>query len=113
MININNFNSNLLKIDKKSYKNINIYYNGYITMKDLDYVNVHSVNPLYSVINKADGYIEEKNENRYSTLVFNDKKQTHVNKKVYRTWDKPMNPVNMKKGFITINLIQMMIYLWI
>ena len=26
MINIKNFDSNLLKIDKKSYKNIDIYY---------------------------------------------------------------------------------------
>ena len=33
IINIKNFNSNLLKIDKKSYKNIDIYYIGYSTMK--------------------------------------------------------------------------------
>ena len=33
MINIENFNPDLLKIDKKSYKNIGIYYIGYITMK--------------------------------------------------------------------------------
>ena len=35
MINIKNFNSNLLKIDKKSYKNIDIYYIGNITMKNI------------------------------------------------------------------------------
>ena len=35
MINIKNFDSYLLKIDKKSYKNIDIYYIGYITMKNL------------------------------------------------------------------------------
>ena len=34
MINIKNFDSNLLKIDKKSYKNIDIYYIDDITMKD-------------------------------------------------------------------------------
>ena len=28
-----NFESNLLKIDKKLYKNIDIYYIGYITIK--------------------------------------------------------------------------------
>ena len=33
MINIKNFDSTLLKIDKKSYKNIDIYYIGYITIK--------------------------------------------------------------------------------
>ena len=36
MINIKNFNPNLLKIDKKLYKNIDIYYIGHITMKDLN-----------------------------------------------------------------------------
>ena len=33
MINIKDFDSNLLKIDKKSFKNIVIYYIGYITQK--------------------------------------------------------------------------------
>ena len=73
IINIKNFDSNLLKIDRKSYENTDIYYIGYITMKDLDYVNIHSVNPLYFIINKADGYIAEINGNKYLTLVSNDK----------------------------------------
>ena len=48
MINIEDFDSNLLKIDKKSYKNIGIYNIGYITIKKLDdYENIYSVNPLY------------------------------------------------------------------
>ena len=58
MINIKNFDSNLLKVDKKSYKNMDICYIGYITMKDLDYTNIHSVNPLYLIFDKVDGYIE-------------------------------------------------------
>ena len=33
MINLKNFESNLLKIDRKSYKNIGIYNIGYITNK--------------------------------------------------------------------------------
>ena len=32
MINIKDFDPNLLKIDKKSYENIDIYYIGYITV---------------------------------------------------------------------------------
>ena len=36
-INIENFDSNLLKIDKESYKNIGIYQIGYITIKKIDY----------------------------------------------------------------------------
>ena len=36
MINLKKFNSNLLKIDKKDYKGINIYNIGYITIKKID-----------------------------------------------------------------------------
>ena len=51
MINLKNFDTNLLKIDKKSYKNINIYYIGYITTEKIDdYENIHSINPLYLMI---------------------------------------------------------------
>ena len=51
MINIKNFDSSLLKIDKKSYKNIGICNTGYITIKKIDdYENIHSVNPLYVMI---------------------------------------------------------------
>ena len=45
MINIRSFHSNLLKIDKKSYKYIDIYYIGYITIKKFgDCENIHGVN---------------------------------------------------------------------
>ena len=40
MINIKDFDSNLLKIDKKSYKNIDIYYIGYNVMKDSNYLKM-------------------------------------------------------------------------
>ena len=59
MINIKNFDSDLLKIDKKSYKNIDIYYTGYITIKVTDYINIQSVNCLYPLFDKVDGYIKE------------------------------------------------------
>ena len=70
MINIKNFDSSLLKIDKKSYKNNGICNTGYITIKKIDdYENIHSVNPLYVMIVKVNGYIEEKSRSKY--LVFN------------------------------------------
>ena len=62
MINIEDFNPNLLKIDKKSYKNINIYYIGYITMKDSEYVKINSVKPFYLIINKVDVCLKEINK---------------------------------------------------
>ena len=46
MIDIKAFDSHLLKIDKKSYKDIGIYNNGYITINKIDdYENIYSVNP--------------------------------------------------------------------
>ena len=69
MINLQDFESNLLKIDKNHYKQINIYYTGYIAIKNIDDCeNIHSVNPLYLIINEGDGYIKEKNGSIY--LVF-------------------------------------------
>ena len=73
MINVKDFDSKLLKINKNLYKNIDIYYIQYITMSDLDYVNIRSVNPLYFIIDETDGYIEKSNGNKYLTLVSNDK----------------------------------------
>ena len=84
MINLKNFKSNLLKIDKKSYKNIGAYNIGYITIKKIDnYESVYSVNPLYLQVNHASGYIEEKNENKY--LVFNS---TDENKELLKKTQK-------------------------
>ena len=44
-------------------------------MKNFDYINIHSVNPLYLIIDKVDGYIEENNENKYLILAFTEKKK--------------------------------------
>ena len=60
MINIANVDPRLLKINKKSHKNIDNYYIGYITMKDSDYVKIKSVNPLYLIISEMDGHFEER-----------------------------------------------------
>ena len=69
MINLKNFEPNLLKIDRKSYRNIGIYNIGYVTIKKIDdYENIYSVNPLCLRVNHANGYVEEKNVNIY--LIF-------------------------------------------
>ena len=57
MINIEEFDSNLM--DKKSNKDIDIYYIGYIAIKKLDDCeNIYSLNPLYLIIDKVDGHTE-------------------------------------------------------
>ena len=50
MIDIRNFQPNLLKIDKKPYKDYDIYYMCYVTMKKFnDCEHIHRVNPLYFI----------------------------------------------------------------
>ena len=69
IINIKDFHSNLLRIDKKQYKDIDIYYIGYITVKKIgDCENINSVNPLYLMIHSATGYIKEKIGEKYLIL---------------------------------------------
>ena len=69
IINIKDFHSNLLRIDKKRYKDINIYYIGYITVKKIgDCKNINSVNPLYLMIHSATGYFKEKYDEKYLIL---------------------------------------------
>ena len=59
-INIKNFDSSLLSIDKLSFKSTDavIYYIEYITIKSLDNENINSANFLYLIFNNVDGYIE-------------------------------------------------------
>ena len=81
IIDIKNFDAWLLKIDKKSYKNIGIYNNGYITIKKIDDCkNIHSVNPLYLLIDHANGYIEEKGVNKYLVFDSTDKNKELLKK---------------------------------
>ena len=69
MISIEAFDSNLLKVDKKSYKNSVIHHIGYIIIREIDdYKNIYRLNPLYLIIGKVDGHIEEKNGSKY--LIF-------------------------------------------
>ena len=68
-INIKNFDPNNIKIDEKSYKNIVIYCIGYVTIKDLKYVKINSVNPLYLIFGKVNGYFKKINKSKYLMLV--------------------------------------------
>ena len=68
-VDLKNFNWSLLKLDKKSYKDIGIYNIGYITIKKIgDCKTIYSVNSLYLRITHASRYIEKINENKY--LIF-------------------------------------------
>ena len=79
----------MLKLDKKSYKNPDIYNIGYVTIKKIDYgYDINSVNPLYLRINNVNGYIEEVNEDKY--LVFD---VTYENKELLKRYDDVFNAI--------------------
>ena len=83
-IDLKDFDAKLLKIDKKDYNEIDIYYIGYVTVKKIaNCNNINSVNPLYLMINEMIGHFEEKNENKY--LVLDDVNENkEVSKKCYK-----------------------------
>ena len=90
----------MLKTDKTLYKNIGIYYIGYITTKKIDdYESIYSVNSLYLRINHARRSIEEKNGNKY--LVFDSVDENkEVAKKYEDVWDgikSKIKPINGDK----------------
>ena len=97
-INLKDFDARLLKIDKKDYNEIDIYYIGYVTIKKIgDYNNINSVNPLYLMINEMIGHFEEKNENKYLVLdEIDEKKEVFLNK-YEEFWE------GIKKEIETIN----------
>ena len=58
-----------------------------MTIKDSQYIKVNSVNPLYLIFNKENGYFQETNTSKYLMLVptNNSKEKT---KKYEELWSK-------------------------
>ena len=86
------------KLDKKSYRNIDIYYIGYITIKKIDDCeNIHSVSPLYLQANRASGYIKEKNGNKYLNFDSTDENKELL-KKYEDVWNEIKNETKTING---------------
>ena len=82
-INIKNqkFDAKLLKIDKKSNKDINIFDTGYVTKEKIgNGMHFNSVNLLYLGIAHVNGYIEEKDSNKYLVFDSTDKNKEFLEK---------------------------------
>ena len=85
IINIENFSPNNIKIDENSYKNILIYYIGYVTIKN--YVKICSENLLYLIFRHVNRYFEEINKSKYLTLIPTNGSQENI-KKYEELWSK-------------------------
>ena len=87
IIDIKTFDSKNLKLDKKTYKDLDIFNIGYVTIKKIaDCYDVNSVNPLYLCIDNASGYIEEKGSSK--CLIFDS---TDDNKELLKIYDDVFN----------------------
>ena len=84
IIDLEDFNARLLKIDKKLYKDTNIYNIGYVTKKKFgNCMNINSVNPLYLGITSVNGYIEEKGMDKYLVFDSTDENKELLKKYVF------------------------------
>ena len=89
---LDKFDSDLLKIDKKKYKDLDFYNIGYVIKKNLGCgYDVNSVNPLYLNITRVYGYIEEKNGSKYLVV---DSSDGEVFRKYNDVFDSIKNKIN-------------------
>ena len=91
IIDIKTFHSNLLRLDKKTYKNLDIFNTGYVTVKNIGSSTGHIiniVNPLYLRIDNASGYIKEKGSNK--RLIFDS---TDENKELLKKYSDVFNGI--------------------
>ena len=65
---------------------------------NLSYATVNNVNPLYLIMNKINGYIEESNGNKYLTLV-----STYESKDTWKKYEELWNKIRNIIGSITNN----------
>ena len=99
MIQLNNFDSRLLKINKRENReNNNIYYISYKIKKPEH--NINSINNLYFVVNYLYGTIEkiDGSEDRYLVI----DKDSLINEKninfFYYLWDASINKIKYLRG---------------
>ena len=91
IIDLKTFDSDNLKVDKKTYKDLDIFNIGYVTIKMIGDCYVNSVNPLYLHINDASGYVKEINKDKY--LIFDD---ADKNKELLDKYDDVFSGVKSK-----------------
>ena len=75
------------KLTKKNHKEIEVYYIGYVTFKEIaNCNNINSVNPLYLMTDKMIGHFEENSENKYLVLDDIDENK-EVSQKYKEIWN--------------------------
>ena len=89
-------------------KNILVYYIGFVTIKDSKYVKINSVNSLYLIFSKINGYFKEINKNKYMRLV-----PTNESKEVIKKYEELWSKIRDLTGLITKNSDDNDLYIFI
>ena len=99
MINIKNFDPDLLSIDKTPFKSIDAttYRIKYITMKSLDYVNIDCENSIHLSLNNVVEYIEKNYENKCLVFTSRDKNK-EILEKYAKLWNRIKNQIKTING---------------
>ena len=84
LINLSNFEASTLKLDRISWKDIDIYYVGYVDKNKPSDWKVNSINPLHLIVNKVFCFEGEKNGVKY---LKNDKGE------LLTKWDQVFNGI--------------------
>ena len=70
IINLDEFDENKIKVDKKHFNDINIYYLGYDCKKKISECNViNSINPLYLRIINMNGQFEKGKDDAWCLII--------------------------------------------
>ena len=104
LIKLFDFDPNMLKLDKKNIQRHKylLYWICYKNRRIEEY-KINSVNPLYLLIYKIDGFIEEKGGNKYLNIAFTDNNDEVLKNMEVLSWIKSgiekinNNLENMKK----------------
>ena len=68
IINLKNFDPNNIKIYEKAYKKYSYLLYWICSNQRFQYIKINSVNSLYLIFNKVNGYFEKISGNMYLTL---------------------------------------------
>ena len=102
IINIKDFDSSLIKVNKRPTKLFTSIILVTSQKKIDDYENINSVISLYLIIGKGDGYIEENNGNKSLIFTYRDGNKEAKLAKLIKLWDETehlIEPINKgKKG---------------
>ena len=67
----------------------------YVTARNLSYIKISSVNSLFLITIKINGYIEESTENKYLKLVLTNENKDNL-KKLQRTMEQNKRSYQIK-----------------